>query len=466
MLDILVQTFRRWKKLLYSYLTSAILFYHKALGHTAIGPSSGSLSITDNRTRRKYTIPIVNNAIRATDFLQITSAGMGADFVDHYENSIRILDKGFLNTACTESAITLIDGKRGYIQYRDYSIEDLFHHHDYEEVIHLLIWGKLPTPEQKNTLRRKLAAAMKPYPNVINVIQSFPPDSLTFPMILAGIAAYASLDEGTRATHSQSQPYYLGKDEAVDAAVIRTLATLATITALVYCHKRGRKFTPANPDESYIGNILLMMGVIDEGTGQPNRKIEHCFERLWILNADHGMTNSTAAFLSAASTLTDPLSCSIAAVASAYGPLHGAAVEIAYRVFENVGTVENVPKLIADVKAKKFRLFGYGHRIYKVVDPRGKLVRQLIDEYREDVRKNPLLQVALEIDRIAGEDHYFTSRNLKANADLYGCFLYTALGFETDIILALSCLSRSPGVLAHWRESMSRSISSLHIVIC
>jgi len=246
-------------------------------------------------------------------------------------------------------------------------------------------------------------------------------------MILAGIAAYTSFDEGTRATHSSSKPYYLGNGEAVDAAVIRTLAALATTMALVYCHKRGRKFTPANPDESFIGNVLLMMGLVEKGTQKPNRKMEHCFERLWILNADHGMTNSTAAFLSAASTLTDPLSCSIAAVASAYGPLHGAAVEMAYKEFEKVGTVENVPKLIEDVKAKKFRLFGYGHRIYKVVDPRGKLVRQLIDEYHEDVQQNPFLKVALEIDRVAGEDPYFTSRNLKANADLYGCFLYTAL---------------------------------------
>jgi citrate synthase len=240
-------------------------------------------------------------------------------------------------------------------------------------------------------------------------------------MLLAGIAAFTSCDEGTRGLHGSGKAYYLGNAEKTDAALFRTIAALATVTALVYCHKRGREFTPANPDESYIGNILLMMGVANK------QKIERCFERLWILNADHGMTNSTAAFLNAASTLTDPLSASISALASAYGPLHGAAVEIAYRDFEAVGTVENVPKLIADVKAKKFRLFGYGHRIYKVVDPRGKLVRTLIEEYKEDIESNPFLKVAMEIDRVAGSDEYFTSRNLHANADLYGCFLYTAL---------------------------------------
>ena len=246
-------------------------------------------------------------------------------------------------------------------------------------------------------------------------------------MIMAAISAYTALDEGTQGVHGSSKPYYLGKSEAVDSAIIRTFAALATTAALVYCHKHGRQFTPADPNGSFIGNILLMMGRVEPGTYKPDQKLEKCLERLWILNADHGMTNSTSAFLSAASTLTDPLSCCVAATVAAYGPLHGAAIEIAYKDFENVGSVENVPKLIADVKAKKFRLFGYGHRIYKVVDPRGKLVRQLIDEYKEEVDGNSLLQVAMEIDRVAGDDPYFTSRNLKANADLYGCFLYTAL---------------------------------------
>lgn len=246
-------------------------------------------------------------------------------------------------------------------------------------------------------------------------------------MIRAGIAAFTALDEGTRGVHASSKPYYLGKPEKVDKAIVRTLAALATTVSLVYCHKRGRDWTPPRLDESYIGNILLMMGRLERGTQQPDRKLEHCLERLWILNADHGMTNSTAVFLAAASTLTDPLSAASAAVASAYGPLHGAAVEMAYKDFENVGSVANVPQLIADVKAKKFRLFGYGHRIYKVVDPRGRLVRQLISEYQDDVDKNPFLQVAMEIDRVAGSDAYFISRNLHANADLYGCFLYTAL---------------------------------------
>ncbi|GFF26254.1 citrate synthase [Aspergillus lentulus] len=458
---ILVHFIHAWKTLLYSYLALAVTYYHKALGRTAVGPAHGSLTVTDNRTKRTYHLPIAHNAVRALDFRQITAAQPGADFVDYVDSGLRIIDKGYLNTACMESSITLIDGKRGYIQYRNHSIEDLFEHNDYEEVIHLLIWGKLPTATQKQTLRQKLAMEMKPHQCVIDVIQAFPPDSLTFPMILAALSAYASVDEGTRATHSKGEPQYLGRPQAVDKAVIRTLAIFATTVALVYCHKRGRAFQPPHPEGSFIGNVLLMMGVVEPNRQKqppkPNRKIEACFQRLWILYADHEMTNSTAAFLHAASTLTDPLSCCVTGIVSAYGPLHGGAIDIAYQEFEKVGIPANVPTLIAAVKAKKQRLFGYGHRIYKVVDPRTKFIRRLMDEHKDQLRANPLLQVALEIDRVASEDAYFTSRNLKANADLYGCFLYTALGFETDIIVALASLSRTPGVLAHWREAMGQT---------
>ncbi|KAF5578575.1 citrate synthase [Fusarium subglutinans] len=449
---------KRCRQIIRSLVLSGAWVYQKAMGHADNSISSGILSVTDSRTGRSYNIPIRNNAVKALDFIQITTAGFGAEVADHYDNSLRVLDKGLWNTAVTETSITYIDGKAGHMQYRDKTIDELFHNNNYEEVVHLIIWGSLPTQEQKMNLRRKLASHMKPPQSVENAIKAFPPDGLTHPMLLAGIAAFAAHDKGSQAVHRSSEPAYLGNMEEVDDAIIRTLAALATTVAMVYCYRRGRPFTQANPDESYTGNILLMMGLTEEGSSStPNRKIEHCLERLWVLNADHGMTNSTAVFLAAASTLQDPLSCTVAAVASAYGPLHGGAVEMAYKEFERVQCVENVPQLISDVKAKKYRLFGYGHRIYKVKDPRGQLVRQLIEEYKEDVYKNSFLRVAMEIDRVAEEDSYFISRNLKANADLYGCFLYTALGIETDTILSLSCLSRSPGVMAHWRESMAQS---------
>ena len=215
--------------------------------------------------------------------------------------------------------------------------------------------------------------------------------------------------------------------EVVDRALIGTISSMAAIVALIYCRQQGRELSPPDPSLSFISNVLLMMGFVEENSKRPSLKVVEHLERLWVLYCDHEMTNSTAAFLHVASTLADPMSCCTAYVASANGPLHGGAIDLAYKAFIRLGTPERVPGLIADVKAKRYRLFGYGHRIYKTVDPRAKFIRIMLDQLSEEVKENSLLAVALEIDKIASEDTYFTTRNLKANADLYGCFVYTAL---------------------------------------
>lgn len=220
---------------------------------------------------------------------------------------------------------------------------------------------------------------------------------------------------------------YQGNMKVIDEGVLRTLSTMAVVVALMYCHQRGHSFTPADPSKPFIENVLLMMGFVEKQTGLPSPKAVETLDRLWILYLDHEMTNSTAALLHVASTLADPISCCIGLVASANGPLHGGAIDLAYKKFQSLGTADNVPSLIEDVKAKKCRLFGYGHRIYKTVDPRAKYIRKMLDELADDSKENALLGIAMEIDRIASTDKYFTSRNLKANADLYGCFVYTAL---------------------------------------
>ncbi|KAL2877904.1 hypothetical protein SGCOL_006854 [Colletotrichum sp. CLE4] len=435
------------KLMLPTQLARSLLFRTKA------DPSSGTLTICDNRTQRRYEIPIDRNSIKALELQKIISVQAGANSVSY--SGLKILDPGYLNTACVESNITFIDGGHGSIHYRGYSIEYLFENHDYEEVVFLLIWGHLPDAVEKKTFQRKIAAGCIPPPHVVQVIESFPRDSLTSTMVFAGMAAYASHDEGAITTLQSGRPAFMGQADKVDEALIGCISALATVVALAYCRKRNKTFTPADPEDSFIANMLRMMGFHEDSqSGKPDQEIVKCFEKLWILYADHEMTNSTAAFLHAASTLTDPLACCISGLVSGYGPLHGGAIELAYKAFEDLGTPENVPMLIADVKAKKQRLFGYGHRIYKAVDPRAKFIRAMIDQYKDRVESNPLLSIAMEVDRVANTEKYFTSRNLKANADLYGCFLYTAFGFETDIIVAMACLSRIPGVLAHWREAM------------
>ena len=218
--------------------------------------------------------------------------------------------------------------------------------------------------------------------------------------------------------------------EYIDKALMRTISSIAVIVSLVYRRQHNKAFTPPAPDGSFISNILLMMGLVEEDSGVPSPKIVDCLERLWILYLDHEMTNSTTAFLHVASTLADQISCCTAYVASGNGPLHAGAVDLAYGNLQRLGTPEGVPGLIVDVKARKYRLYGYGHRIYKTVDPR---IKNMLDELSERKHDNPLLAVALEIDRIASTDEYFTSRDLKANADLYGCFVYTALYVELGL---------------------------------
>ncbi|KAF6811414.1 citrate synthase [Colletotrichum sojae] len=428
---------------------------YRFLGQTDLGPSSGTLTVIDNRTGRQYDIPIKRNAIKAVEFRKITLAQQVVDPVDQVQPGLRILDPGYLNTACVKSKITLVDGQRGYIQYRDYPIEYLFENHDYEDVLHLLVWGHLPSTAERHAFQRRFALACVPPKHVVQVMQSFSRDSLTKTMIMAGLAAFASHEDGAVHTHQSSRPYYLGQPDEADTGIVRTLGAFASVVALAYCHKRNRPFTMPDPEESYVGNVVRMMGFHESSSdASPDRDVVACFSKLWILYTDHEMTNSTAAFLHASSTLTDPLSCCISSIACAYGPLHGGAIDIAYRTFADVGTPDNVPALIADVKAKKHRLFGYGHRIYKAVDPCAKFMRAMIEQHKDRVQSNPLLAVALEIDRVAGADEYFTSRKLKANAEFYGCFLYTAFGFEADIIVGMACMSRLPGGLAHWRESM------------
>lgn len=246
-------------------------------------------------------------------------------------------------------------------------------------------------------------------------------------MVLAGLAAYTACNPSSIPTAANNPTLYQGNMEVVDNAIIRTISSMTVLVVLVYCHQHNRNFTPPDPNGSFLSNVLLMMGFVEESSKIPSPRVVECLERLWVLYCDHELTNSTAAFLHVASTLADPISCCTAYIASGNGPLHAGAVDLAYKTFERLETPDRVPGLIADVKAKKCRLFGYGHRIYKIIDPRTKLIKELLDELSDRTKDNPLLAVALEIDKIASQDDYFTSRKLKVNADLYGCFVYTAL---------------------------------------
>jgi len=243
-------------------------------------------------------------------------------------------------------------------------------------------------------------------------------------MVMAGLSSYLGSNPQMVPASSGGNLYH-GNKELVDKSIIRTLAAYSVVVGLAASHRAGRKFVAPDPDASHMENFHVMMGYVDKDTGKPNRKRQTCLERFGALGADHEMTTSTFSLLVTSSTLADPVSCVISALATAYGPLHFGAPEASYKAMAEIGSIENVPKLIESVKAGKRRLFGYGHRMYKTVDPRIPYIKGLLDDLKAEY--NPLLAVAAEIDRIASTDEYFTSRKLNANADLYGVFLFIAL---------------------------------------
>lgn len=444
------------------------------------------LLVLDSRTAQSYQIPIDNNSILGTDIGNIlgpapepvegdkekaegetngdangTKNGI-AIAPNRKTRGLRILDPGLENIAIMKSSITSIDGERGIIKYRDLMIEDLFKDYVYEDIMHLLIWGDIPTEAKKQETRAIMGKAGVPTERMRKVIESFPREAESYHMILAGMAAFASGDEIIATARHQQKPVFHGNLTDADPALLRTIQYMATTTALVYCHKHSIQFTDPEPDRSLIENLILMMGFHEkgvEGKPQPDRKIVETLNKLWILYADFEMTASTSAVLQAGSALSDPVSCAIAGIVAGHGPLHGGAIELAYEAFGQIGSSENVKPFIAAVKARKARLFGYGHRVLKNRDPRGALMKEIMGgELAEDFARNPMLQIALTIDKVAMEDPYFIERNLHVNVDLYGSFPYIALGFHKDAITAVTILSRFAGPLAHWRESLTQPI--------
>ncbi|KAI1340858.1 citrate synthase [Xylariaceae sp. FL0016] len=434
--------------------------------------SRSRLWVIDSRTFRLYSIPIKNNAVQATEFMKVSPLGIRASYQEHAAKGLMLLDPGFRNTAVGESRIVHIDGNRGILQYRQYPIGYLVQNHDYEDVMYLLIWEHLPSRDEKMKFRAQLAEQMVPHKSVVNTIQAFryqptpfsvsykhlilhSPDAPAFLIVSAGLSAWAASSPENVPSYRGRSIY--GKDaHAVEDGIYRTLAAFTTVTALTYCHQEGQACT-AKPDPalSSIDNMLVMMGRTDS-TGQPEPKAVAAFNKLWILFADHEITNSTSAFLNATSCLSDPVSAVAASVASANGPLHAGAIDLAYKSFAQLGSKEGVQRHLANVRAKKCRLMGVGHRVYRTVDPRLHFIRAVLADLETTAPQSPFLEVAMEIERSVMTDSYFTSRNLSINADLYSSFAYAALGFEPRIFTSFAMTARCAGVMAHWRESMSQ----------
>jgi citrate synthase len=399
--------------------------------------SAESLTITDNRTGKTYEIPIEDGAIRATALRQIK---VSAD-----DFGLMSYDPAFLNTASCRSAITFIDGDKGILRYRGYPIEQLAERSTYLEVAYLLLNGELPTRNQLAAWRQAITYHTMVHENIKKLMDGFHYDAHPMGMLISTVAALSTFYPDAKQIHDPA---------ARELQIVRLIGKMPTLAAYAYRHSEGLPYAYPDNDLSYTGNFLNMMFKMTEVKYTPNPVLERALDVLFILHADHEQNCGTNAMRSVGSSQVDPYSAMAAAAAALYGPLHGGANEQVLRMLMAIGSVDRIPEFIARVKRGEGRLMGFGHRVYKNYDPRARIVKRLADEVFEVTGRNPLLDIALELERIALEDEYFISRKLYPNVDFYTGIIYQAMGFPVDMFPVLFAIPRTVGWLAQWQEML------------
>ena len=396
---------------------------------------SDSLTITDNRTGKAYTLPIANGAVRAMDLRQIRT-GPG-DF------GLLSYDPAFMNTASTVSRITEIDGDQGILRYRGYPIEELAERSNYLEVAYLLLHGELPTLDQMDSWVWQITHHTWVHENIKKFMDGFHHDAHPMGMLTSTVAALSTFYPEAR---DASDP------ETRRLQIIRLVAKMPTLAAFAFRHSLGLPYAYPDNELSYTGNFLNMLFKTTEVKYEPNRTIERALEVLFILHADHEQNCSTSAMRGIGSSEADPYCAAAGAIGALYGPLHGGANEEVLRMLRAVGSKDRIPEFIQQVKEGKAKLMGFGHRVYKNYDPRAKIIKRMADEVFEVTRPSELLPIALELERIALEDEYFVSRRLYPNVDFYSGLIYQAIGFPVEMFPVLFAIPRTSGWLAQWQE--------------
>ena len=403
-----------------------------------------TLSITDNRTGKTYELPIVYGtyprygaAIRAIDLRQIR--------VDDDDFGLMVYDPAFLNTASTRSAITFIDGERGILRYRGYPIEVLAERSTYLEVAYLLLHGELPTRAELDAWTDEITHHTFIHESVKKFLDGFHYDAHPMGMLIGTVAALSTFYPEAKQIH----------DPAVRRKqIVRLIAKMPTIAAFAYRHSRGLPYAYPDNDLSYTGNFLNMLFKTTEVKYTPHPVLERALDVLFILHADHEQNCSTNAMRGIGSSHADPYVALAGAAAALYGPLHGGANEQVLRMLQEVGSKDRVGAYLRRVKAGEVLLMGFGHRVYKHYDPRARIIKRVADEVFAVTGVNPLLEIALELERIALEDDYFVTRRLYPNVDFYSGIIYQAMGFPVEMFPVLFAIPRTSGWLAQWQEML------------
>ncbi len=400
-----------------------------------MGPDT--LTIIDNRTGKKYEVPIENGAIRAMDLRQIK--------VSDHDFGLLAYDPAFMNTASCKSKVTFIDGDRGILCYRGYPIEQLAEKSTYLETAYLVLYGELPTPVELEKWTFHITHHTLLHENIKKFIDGFHHDAHPMGVLVSTVAALSTLYPDAKNIFSE---------ESRRNQTWRLIGKMITLAAFAYRHSIGMPYTYPDNDLSYTGNFLNMMFKMTEVRYQPHPVLEKAIDVLFILHADHEQNCSTSAMRGVGSSQVDPFSAIAAATAALYGPLHGGANEAVLRMLNEIGSIDRVPEFIKQVKAGEGRLMGFGHRVYKNYDPRAKVIKHMADQVFDVTGKNPLLKIALELERIALEDDYFIKRKLYPNVDFYSGLIYQAMGFPLDMFPVLFAIPRTSGWIAQWEEML------------
>ncbi len=396
-----------------------------------------TLTITDNRTGKSYECPIQSGTIRAMDLRQIRTSD--DDF------GLMTYDPGFTNTASCQSQITFIDGDKGILRYRGYPIEELAEKSTFLAVAYLLLDGELPSESELEEWRSNIVQHTMVHENIKHFMDEFHHDAHPMGILLSTVGALSTFYPDAR---DLSDPVNRRLQ------IVRLIAKMPTLASFAYRHRMGMPYSYPDNSLSYTGNFLSMMFKMAEPKYEVNPVLEQALDLLFILHADHEQNCSTNAMRSVASSKTDPFSAAAAAIAALYGPLHGGANEAVLRMLTEIGSPAGIPDFMARVKSGKTRLMGFGHRVYKNYDPRARIIKEMADRVFEVTGRNPLLDLALELEAIALKDDYFVKRKLYPNVDFYSGLIYQSMGIPVDMFSVLFAIGRTVGWLAQWEEML------------
>jgi len=397
--------------------------------------SVNTLTVTDNRTNRTYTLPIEDGTVRAMDFRQMKEAD--DDF------GLMMYDPAFMNTASCRSAITYIDGDRGVLEYRGYPIEQLAEKCTFLEVAYLLLFGELPNPAELDSWVYEVTHHTMLHETTKKFMEGFRYDAHPMSMLISTVAALSTIYPKAREVHDPANRLLQIK---------RLIGKMPSLAAMSYRHNVGFPYVYPDNDLNYTENFMNMLWKMVEPKYAANPVLARALDVLFILHADHEQNCGTSTMRTVGSAQTDPYLAVASAASALSGPLHGGANEEVIRMLDEIGRLENVPAHIAKVKEGRVKLMGFGHRVYKNYDPRAAIIKKIADEVFGMTGHNPKLEIALELERIALSDEYFIKRKLYPNVDFYSGLIYQAIGFKPEMFTVLFAIPRTVGWLAQWQE--------------